>query len=57
MDIVDKIIAYESGEMSEQETIQFFQEILDNGMVWQLQGHYQRTARYLIEQKLIKHAA
>lgn len=53
MDIVEKIIAYESGEMDEQEAIQFFQEILDSGMVWQLQGSYQRTARHLIEKKLI----
>ena len=46
---VDKIIAYEQGEMSDEETINFFQELIDSGVVWQLQGHYGRTAHALIQ--------
>ena len=47
---VGKIIEYESGEMSDDDTINFFQELIDNGMAWELQGHYGRTAQALIEQ-------
>lgn len=47
--IVNKIISYESGEMDRDETIAFFQELIDTGMAWQLQGHYGRTAAALIE--------
>lgn len=47
---VGKIIAYESGEMdSEEEVIDFFQELIDDGTVWSLQGSYGRTAQTLID--------
>jgi hypothetical protein len=46
---VAKIIAYEQGSMDEAEVVQFFQELIDSGLAWQLQGHYGRTARRLIE--------
>ncbi len=49
MDIVDKVIAYEDGTLDEQATIAFFQELIDSGWVWQLQGRYGRTAASLIE--------
>jgi hypothetical protein len=52
-DVVDQIIAYESGEMDEDEMIEFFQELVDSGMAWQLQGHYGRTAQALIEAGVI----
>jgi hypothetical protein len=48
-DIVMDIMAYENGEMSEPEIIDFFQYLVDTGMAWQLQGHYGRTATALIE--------
>lgn len=54
MDIVGQIIAYENGELDEEQIIAFFQELLDTGLCWQLQGHYGRTARYLLEQGLIR---
>ena len=47
--LVDKIMAYESGEMKEEEMIEFFQGLIDSGLAWQLQGHYGRTAWALIE--------
>ena len=50
---VDKIIRYESGEMTEEEIISFFQEMVDTGQAWQFQGHYGRMAAHLIEQGLI----
>ena len=46
---VNDIIRYEQGEMSEGEMIQMFQAMIDDGTVWDLQGHYGRQARALIE--------
>ena len=46
---VDKIIRYENGEMSEDEVIGFFQELINTGHVWDLQGHYGRVASGLIK--------
>ena len=55
MTTLDKIIAYENGELEDaEETIEFFQEIIDSGLVFQLQGHYQRVAIALIEAGLCK---
>lgn len=42
--LLDKIIEYEEGSMSEEDEIEFFQELIDTGMAWRLQGHYGRTA-------------
>jgi len=42
------IMAYEGGELEEEEIIEGFQHLIDNGMVWTLQGHYGRTASALI---------
>jgi hypothetical protein len=51
--MVDKIIRYENGTMdSETEIIEFFQELINTGMAWSLQGHYGRTAMRLIEEGL-----
>ena len=47
-DLVGKIMAWEQGEMEEEEAIEFFQELINNGMAWSLQGCYGRTAQALI---------
>lgn len=57
MDIADKIIAFEQGELTEEEALELFQELVDSGMAWQLQGSYGRAAQSLIEQGLITAAA
>ena len=49
MNIVDKIIDYESGDLEFTETLELFSELIKNGMVWQLQGHYGRVASFLID--------
>ena len=46
----DAIVDYESGLMEPYEVIMFFQDLIDSGVVWHLQGHYGRMATALIEQ-------
>ena len=53
-DLVDKIMAYEQGDMDQDETVEFFQELVEDGLVWRLQGHYGRTAARLIEAGLVQ---
>ncbi len=53
-DIVDKIMAYEQGDMDQDETLEFFRELIDDGLAFRLQGHYARTAARLIEAGLVR---
>ena len=53
MDQIDKIIAYEQGELDELGTLELFQALVDSGMAWKLQGSYGRTAMSLLEAGLI----
>lgn len=48
--IVSQLVRYEADEMTDDETIILFQQLIDSGLAWSLQGHYGRTAAYLIEQ-------
>lgn len=52
-DIVSDIMSYESGDMSEDKVIPFFQRLVDTGLAWQLQGSYGRAAASLIDQGLV----
>ena len=45
---VQDIIDYEEGAMEWERMVEFFQEMIDTGMVWSLQGSYGRTAHRLI---------
>jgi hypothetical protein len=53
---IDRIIAYESGDLSEDEVIALFQDLVNTGLAWQLQGHYGRTAQALLDAGLIEEA-
>ncbi len=57
MDIVSAIIEHEQGELSWEDTLELFQELVNSGMAWSLQGHYGRTAQRLIEEGLIQPAS
>jgi hypothetical protein len=46
---IEKIMDYESGNLSGEDTIQLFADLVKSGMAWKLQGHYGRTAKALIE--------
>ena len=46
---VDLIIQYEQNELQGAELINFFQLLIDMGIVWRLQGTYGRTAKTLID--------
>lgn len=45
---IDLLIRWENGELDEDETNALFQELLDSGLVWQLQGCYGRAAVALL---------
>lgn len=47
-DSVDKLIAYENNELSYEEAIELFQDLVNSGLAWKLQGHYGRTAMALL---------
>ncbi len=54
MQLVDRLIAYEEGQITEDEQIALFQYLIDTGTCWRLEGHYHRVATTLIEAGLIK---
>ena len=48
-DLTSQIIAYEQGDLSDDDTIALFQRLIDSGLAWQLQGSYGRMAARFIE--------
>ena len=46
---IDQIIAYENGELSDDEIVELFQSLIDSGAAWTLQGSYGRAAAALID--------
>lgn len=54
LNLSSQIIAYETGELDEPAIIELFQELVNTGLAWQLQGHYGRTATALLDVGVIK---
>lgn len=52
-DLVGQIMSFENGEMDGDGTVAFFQDLVDSGLAWTLQGSYGRTAVALIEAGLV----
>lgn len=48
-DTLTKMIEFEQDGLPEDELIELFQHLVDNGMAWSLQGFYGRIAVALIE--------
>jgi hypothetical protein len=51
---IAKIVAFENGAMTDKEMAEFFQQLIDSGVVWKLQGTYGRMAEHLIAQGICK---
>ena len=51
---LDYIMAYEDGSLSDDDTVELFQYLVDSGLAWRLQGSYGRTAKALIESGHVK---
>jgi hypothetical protein len=48
-DVVDAIIALESGALGTAETIELFSQLIKTGVIHSLQGSYQRMAQQMID--------
>jgi hypothetical protein len=53
-DLISNIIAFESGELEENDIIELFQHLVNTGLAWSLQGSYGRTASALIDAGLVE---
>ena len=53
MDIVSAIMDLESGNLDDAGILALFQNLVNTGLVWSLQGSYGRTATALLERGLI----
>jgi hypothetical protein len=53
MEMIEDIKRYENGEMNEEQEIEFFQTLLDTGIIFSLQGHYQRQMDRMIENGVV----
>lgn len=49
MDLMSGILDYEMGILEFDDTIELFEELYQTGMLWQLQGAYQRAFMDLVE--------
>ena len=50
IDVVDRIMAFEAGDMDDAGVLELFSQLVRDGTAWSLQGSYGRTAKSLIEQ-------
>ena len=53
MNKIDQIMAYECGMLDGAGMVYLFAELIKDGSVWSLQGHYVRTAKLLIDRGII----
>lgn len=53
MKMLDMMISYENGELDAEQTVELFQNLIDSGLIFNLQGHYMRIAKDLVDAGLI----
>lgn len=53
MDLLNFVIACEEGDVSPSEYLEGMAHLIATGLVWELQGSWQRAAAGLIEQGII----
>jgi len=53
MDQLNKMMAWEEGELGDEDTLELFAELIKTGQAWALQGCYGRFAARLIENEYI----
>jgi hypothetical protein len=46
---LDSMIAWEQGDLDDEGTVELFQNLLDTGLAWQLQGCYGRMTQRLLD--------
>lgn len=54
LDTLDRIIAFEQGELNAHEIVLLFQDLVNSGLAWELQGNYGRMTMELIDQGIVK---
>jgi len=54
MKLSEMIVKYEQDELNDKQIIELFQELVDTGLAWNLQGHYGRRAYELLGEGIIK---
>lgn len=53
MKMLDMLMAYEDGTLDNEMIPVLFQNLIDSGLIFSLQGHYVRVARELVDAGLI----
>jgi hypothetical protein len=56
LELADDLFAYEAGELEDSKVLDLFQNLVDTGQAWTLQGSYGRAATSLLKQGLISPA-
>ncbi len=56
LDLSSQIMDYENGQLDEDQVIALFQDLIDTGLAWKLQGRYGRAAVSLIKSGECVHA-
>ncbi len=46
---LEQLVAYEVGPLSDEDTVELFQNLIDSGLVWRLGSRYSRTAQYFLD--------
>lgn len=52
-DLLEQMMLYEEGALSDEGTLELFAVLIREGMAWTLQGSYGRAARWFIDEGFI----